>query len=512
MIRKALQKYLLIAFCLCILLIYFISICNINFSKNSGYYSTDMYTDILYAQEAWEHKSIFPEGWIFGNQLYAVATPVLAALFYGILGDSVIAMGLASTCMGIFVLLSFDYMVKALFPDIKARLLGAVLFMTGILMFGDPIHRTNGWQLLFTMCSFYACYAITAFLTFGCYIRGKADKKHLFPLFLCCLLSFGTGLQSLRQTLIAICPLIGTELICVFLRWRQRQAPFTQRTTVAALILSANLLGVLLAILLNVPQVKIFGQMGIVGLFTPVSGLKQSLGNAFSLIGITNPLSAIILGIGGIFVFFYLSFRFRKADKGCSLCILLFVISLIGVLLLDAFTTMNIRSIYYFLLYPLIALGGILIYTKGGQYLRYLAPILLIILLISGAKEQLKPVFKPETQKNYDAVVDYLEAQGIDTVYSGWNRGEKLGIASGGKVRCGFWDGPNEPFIPVKYLCNPEIFHTEPSRCAYVFFNSGEASIAVNAARAKGAPLKLLQYFPEENVFIYTADYNLMDK
>ena len=49
--------------------IYFLFIVLINFSGNPSFYCTDMYSDMTYAEEVWNHKSIFPENWTFGNQL-----------------------------------------------------------------------------------------------------------------------------------------------------------------------------------------------------------------------------------------------------------------------------------------------------------------------------------------------------------------------------------------------------------------------------------------------------------
>ena len=40
----------------------------VNLSCNPEYYDGDMYGDIAYAKEAWEAKSLFPQGWLFGNQ------------------------------------------------------------------------------------------------------------------------------------------------------------------------------------------------------------------------------------------------------------------------------------------------------------------------------------------------------------------------------------------------------------------------------------------------------------
>ena len=151
--------------------IYWGAILHINFAKNPTWYCTDMYSDMLYSVEVWNQKSIFPNGWVFGNQLYVVATPVLAALFYGLTQDPCVAMGIASTLMGLGVVVSFYWMIRPFLMGLDERLMAVVWFMLAILLAGNPVGSTRGWQLFFTMCSYYACYAITVFLAFGCYLR-----------------------------------------------------------------------------------------------------------------------------------------------------------------------------------------------------------------------------------------------------------------------------------------------------------------------------------------------------
>ena len=59
------------------------------------YCNSDTFADMQVARRMWEQKSLFPSGWTFGNQCYVVATPVLTALFYGLLGN--INLSMAST-------------------------------------------------------------------------------------------------------------------------------------------------------------------------------------------------------------------------------------------------------------------------------------------------------------------------------------------------------------------------------------------------------------------------------
>ena len=69
-----------------ILAICFAMICLVNFSAVPSFFDADMYCDYKYAIQVWDHKSIFPVGWVFGNQLNAVSTPVLTGILYGLSG------------------------------------------------------------------------------------------------------------------------------------------------------------------------------------------------------------------------------------------------------------------------------------------------------------------------------------------------------------------------------------------------------------------------------------------
>ena len=188
-------------------------ICYLNLSLTPSFYCTDMYSDILYAVKAWEAKSLFPEGWVFGNQLYVIATPVLASLVYGIVGKPALAMAIATILMTLGIFLSYLWMLKPVFPGLADRLVGLICFIALTAYCGDAIYKVKGWQLFFTLCSYYACYLITAFLCFGCFLRRR--EKPTVPMMilfgLSVVLSFGAGMQSLRQTAVMLVPMLAVE-------------------------------------------------------------------------------------------------------------------------------------------------------------------------------------------------------------------------------------------------------------------------------------------------------------
>ena len=514
MVLKTVKKYWIAAVCALLLLGYFYFVCVINFSGNPFFYSTDMYTDMVYAQECWEHKSIFPDGWVFGNQLYTVATPVVAALFYGMTGDYCVAMGIAATVMGIGVLLSFGYLLRAVYGSLWQPLLGMVVFVALVLVSGDPVHATAGWQLFFTMCSFYSCYAIAAFLAFGCYLRAERSPSVPFKAMFAfaCLLAFGTGVQSLRQTAVMVLPLMAVELFRMACRFVKKEKVLTEGSFAAGLLVAANFAGVLFAGIANIPQVEIFGKIRFAGVSQGFGAWKACLSDAVSLFGTATEQSMESLAGIVLFLLIFVVYKLRsdKKPRGIA-CLFLLLFGVGAILLVDMFTTMYIRNIYYFLLYPLVAFFVVFLCAHTGKLVRVLVVILLVINAFSQYRETLAPVTQQaQSRPAYEETVAYLEEQGITTVFSGWNRSEGVAIASKGSIRAAFWDSYRKPFIRVNYLCDPSVFDVEPQRCAYLFFYASEADVAIAKARERGVELTLLRYIASEGVYIYTADVNLM--
>ena len=94
-----------------------------------------------------------------------VATPVLAALFCGLLGNINLAMAAAAEGMTVLVLLSFLWLLHAAPVDYLTRLVGCLLLLTFVVApYG--VYSMNS-MLFFTQASFYSCYLITLFVVFG---------------------------------------------------------------------------------------------------------------------------------------------------------------------------------------------------------------------------------------------------------------------------------------------------------------------------------------------------------
>lgn len=497
-----------------ILCVCLFAIVRINFSGDPNLYQTDMYTDMTYAVRVWETKSLFPDGWVFGNQLYVVATPVLAALFYGVTGDPVLAMGLASTVMCLGVLLSFGWMLRPVLRRREDRLAAVVLLLSLGFLVGDPVYSLKGWQLFYTMCSYYACYLIAAFLAFGCYLR--SDKvfalRQWLAFVVACVFAFGTGMQSLRQTAVMICPLLAVEFCHCVLRLIQKERLWNRSLLVVISLTAVNVLGLACARILPISQVEIFGSLGLNGIGEMVGSVVPAVLTALSMLvpaQYTLLLAAVAVAgvlLMGLVVFFL----YKEKSVHGGVCLLLFTVSLLVILAIDIATTMAVRDIYYFMLIPMGAVAAALLYSHGGKVFRGLVLLGTVGLFAVNCLTGLLTVPEARDRERYADVADYLTERGITTVYSAWNCAERVSMASDWELEAGFWDTDHAPFASVRYLCDPSVYDRDAKDCAYLFYGEDAGLIAADVARQQGVEFTLLQVFSEENLYVYTVSVNLM--
>lgn len=511
---KKIKAYIPRVVFVAILCVCLFAIVRINCSGDPDLYQTDMYTDMTYSVRVWETKSLFPDGWVFGNQLYVLATPVLAALFYGLTADPVLAMGLASTVMCFGVLLSFAWMLRPVLSRWEERLAAVVLLLSLGFLVGDPVYSLKGWQLFYTMCSYYACYLIAAFLAFGCYLR--SDKPFSLGQWLAfgaaCVFAFGTGMQSLRQTAVMICPLLAVELCPCVLRLAGKQSLWHRSLLVVCGLTAANVLGLVCARVLPIAQVEIFGSLGLNSIGEMLASVVPSIITALSmLVPAQYTLLLAVAGVAGVLLLALVGFfLYREKAAHGAVCLLLFTVSPLVILAIDIATTMAVRDIYYFMLIPMGAVAAALLYANGGKLFRGLVLLGTIGLFAVNCLTGLLTVPEARNADRYENVAEYLTDRGITTVYSAWNCAERVAMASDWELDAGFWDTDYAPFVSVRYLCDPSVYDRAAEECAYLFYGEDAGMIAVDAARDRGVEFEMIQAFPEENLYVYTASDNLM--
>ena len=189
----------------------------------------------------------------------------------------------------------------------------------------------------------------------------------------------------------------------------------------------------------------------------------------------------------------------------------LFVLSVLGILFLDVFTDMTVRSIYYFMLFPMLATLGSYVYLqwKGGKVI---VLALLAILVVGSFCNNILPTdqnIKKSQNHISGEISDMLLEKGYTTIYSGWNQCEDIAIASGGRITAGFWDGSEDVFVPVEYLCDPSVYTVESEKCVY-YLRRDNLEIAIQKAREQGVTMTLVAAYPEWGIWLYEASEKLM--
>lgn len=501
-----------------IILMYFCGICLINYSGRPSFYDSDMYTDMCYAARAWEKKSIFPDGWVFGNQLYVMATPTLAALYNAVTAHPQRAMAMAAVTMTVFIFLSFAWVLKPVMPNRNARLFCLTSFMTLSLYFGDSYGMLTGWQLYFTMCAYYSCYLINVLLAFGCYLR--ADElvgKSFWAVFvITCILSFAMGIQSLRQTAV-----MSGLLVCMaglrFLEDLYKKRNWKRRSLWIALgIFLCNLLGLIYKEMLPLEQTEIFGDLAILPLrdmpAAAAEGLQTMAELLFCETGTAEVMRVLVLLLS-LAAGVALVMQEWKSPSRKGTLLGLMVLSLLMVFFIDVVTTMKIRNIYYFMLHVLIAWLLASGFENRKCLGRWIAVAFFAFTMVWPSSIALKDVCMQAYFAKYDKAYeagDYLNEQGYTTAYAEWNLGDGIAIATDFKVEMGFWD--KAIFEAVCYLCDPVVYEADADSSAYLFFGEESAHKAEEIAASKGVELTLAAYLEESNVYIYTASENLMYK
>lgn len=450
----------------------------INFSINPEYYDGDIYNDINYAKEAWKAKSLFPKDWIFGNQTYVVATPVLAALFYGITGNGFTAMAIASCIMTVLTLLTYDWMTRTLF-SYNERTAG-FLFMIGFLLLKAHVATSQqGIQAFFTMASYYACYLINAFIVYGCYVRirqGKFTGKHIIPAIIGVALSFGTGMQSLRQTAVMALPLVACEVLLIIIySAKDKRFAISYSTLFSAIVFIANIAGLVAMRFIEINQNSIYGTTAFVSsfkdffrkLFLNMESVALTFGlDALELrVRLVASIPFLLIILIGFILCVKDYIKNKCNEQGRFVLVMLLTLGCVSVFAAGVLTDVVNRALYYFMIYPLLAVCVSYIIVKFEKKRDILFSVVavftagMIIFRTAGAVEEIKA----GKDKNSTAhqIANYMLDNGYDTIYSVFglsgvmDGAENVVVASGDKIHIVQFKNvdSSKPMKPVEYLC-----------------------------------------------------------
>ncbi len=434
-----------------ITIIYLISILWLNFHAKP-WYVFDMYSDMYVAELMSEQKTFFPENWIFGNQYYIVATPVLASIIYGICHNGFISMAIASCLMTVFIIVSFVYCIFPIFKK-SGFFTGALMILGGGLLGSSAAGYICGFQCLYTMASYYSCYLIGILLTLGVYLRCKFKKPCSFAIcIIVLLLNFSLGMHSPREMLILNIPLLimeGFSAIGVIAKKKNLRFVFEKNKALyfAVSAFAANLCGMILIKVLNIKSNLLIDP---IRLETNPSNLfnnfKGTLSSFLSISGLDFVLRGVKwypLFVFAVFlfcgVFAAIIIIFKKKDNGWLASIIIFVaLSIICVGGVGVFL-MRVRPLYFFVWYVLSAFSWM--YLTANIKHKFFKTALLALCAFSVLNYicNFYPVFSEYEAKNafYENVEQYLEEQGIEYVYVDYNTSPTVAVYSDEKIKSG---------------------------------------------------------------------------
>ena len=503
------------------LLSYLVAFGVINLAGFDRFCTTDMYEDTLVARLIWEQKTLFPKNYLFGNQFYVIATPVLAALFYGITGSMNLAMGLATTLMGLLILLALNWMIK---PFVKQRHIRYLaLLMLAACSFGpETVTREDG-QLFFVMCSFYACYLIAFFFLMGDYARAR-ESEELRPIALAIalFLSFCTGMQSLRQTCVSMLPILCLEFLSAFNRLIRKEPLFLKPKRMSLIrafsYLGANILGVLFIKLLKVQRNEIY--------------YGQSIFNGASIRGKIKDVHNALVTVSGydfartgahpFFIILFIVFTLlivyaavtlirKKRTDACAVFWWLCIISVLAVIAASFVTSVSLRPIYLFPYYTLPALSFIVVAPQLKP--RFQTALCLLLVVFASANiyysyhTQLSRSFE-ESSSASKQVSDFAIENGYELVYGSHSHtAPAIAVHSDGKLLAGCWEDDVifkvSPHINIKDI----YYRTDYERAIFVFLEN-ELPLALTETASNGTELYFQGQFGR--FYVYTASKQLL--
>lgn len=488
----------------------------INFKGFSEFIDGDIYSDMLLSKLMWEQKTLFPDNWLFGNQVYVIATPVVAALFYGLTGSINLSMPLATTLMGTLTILSLLWLLR---PFVKRR---ASLFLAPALLFGSCVVRNLAYsresQLFFVMGSYYACYIITMFLCFGDFLRAlfTPERGRRIPmLIVCLLLCYCTGIQSIRQTLIMIAPLAVFcvfALICSRLYKKQVSKALKSACLRTLLYVAANISGLVSFRFLDIAQNTIYGSVSL----DTTRPLSQRLLDIWHAVRDISGVSTALMNGSSVLCFVFvpiiclsipaamlLIIKRRKSFGALEALWLLTALSIAAVFSVSLFFEINLRSIYIFMFFPLVAFSGVYLYEKLDGCGRYISSALLCsaaaFSLICGGRECVYTSLKTDTEQPA-LFYEFCRENDIRYIYGEWSTLPKLLYAVDGAVTPGFWNNDFEllPYLNIRGIYSDELL-------PYSVFAFGDHNLYLYEKLVSdyGAETEYLGYF--FNTYIYRS-------
>ncbi len=495
----------------------------INFRLFPVFNDSDMFVDLYPAKLMWEQKKLFPQGWVFGNQYFTIASPVWTALFYGITGKLCLSMALAVTFLTVLICGAWLWMLKPLRKenDLTAVLLSLLLLLGGMIGY-DIVHTQQG-QIFFLCTAYYASYLLTMFLVYGCYVRDISDRKYHTAMYaLALVLCFATGMQSLRQTAVMVLPLGCVETLRQFLAFRKNKKLEKKEILRGCKCLGyavSNAAGfVFIKAVIKPAHHNVYGNTSSRDAETTLQGIKTSLTSLLGTMGLDpsqitkHGVASVILCLLAILALVVVAMAFKEGLKARfaeppAIVMTLFLIGILGVLLPGCLFNIVVRPIYYFTWYPLFSLALYCLWEKAGKQRKAVSLGITVFLIanyvFSYAPSVREALFHETTEEQ--EVVAYMEAHGEQYLYGDWSYVLGIAMTADGRITPGGWYFETYQVLP--YVNPLGIYSEEDNASALILLTEADQN-ALEIANERGAAME--KVFETAHYTLYRSDRQLM--
>lgn len=511
-IMKKPSNIIYIVFVLGILL-YLGSIIWINLNGRQ-WFGFDIYSDAMTAKYMSESRSFFPDNWVFGNQYYIVATPVIAALINFFLQDAYLSLGIASCIMTLLTIGCYIWCIKP-FVNNKSLIVGLFCLIGGTIFGIDAANNTDGLQVFFTMASYYSCYVIGILFTLGLWLRLYTNKNiNFICIIVAILLNLSLGMQSLRETLVLNIPLCMLAVYVFLIEKKEKinnkEILMSKGNLFIVSMLIANLFGIFL--------IKLFTNIFKINNHTILkdvsSNLFENIQHSFSEFLVYTGLNIsstsrveIFHFISSLFVLSVVLYSLFSIFKShcktpVSFLVIFCLLSLSAVFFAGIFV-IKVRTIYFFVWYLLVTFSFVYVSEKVLEttfekrhirYKLYIVSLLTLLLIGFGnyySNFRFDFISYNAKKEFYKKMTAELQANDIKYLYSDWQVNE-AGVVSAFSnsdiIRGTFlFNNFNDKGLVshVKYLCSEDWYKSEYSEHSYIMLSDRSLEFLDNDVSAE---------------------------
>ncbi len=317
----------------------------------------------------------------------------------------------------------------------------------------------------------------------------------------------------MRQTLIMVLPILFFESIRIIIVIKsmkhQLRISYFKPTLRALTYTVSNVLGLLTIKILNIPSYSIYGETRFESPDKWIDNFFDCLDEFIKTIGFGNIeryKHGWFITVFSIFsvlcvVSAFLKLFFSKKFDGIGVLIVLFTLGVIGVFGAGIFVKIDIRNIYFFMWYPLVALSQTYIISSIKNIPKLIMTIVLLLLCCTNLLYSYIPnicEIKNEPESNISLASKWLCDNNYEIVYGEHQQVAKIAAETDGQIIAASWYG--EMFKALEYINSPNLYSPDKNEKAVYYIQNSELLYALEYAKPFGG-LTCLVHFSEGGLY-----------